>query len=83
MGFKIEKPAPDVLKCARYPRPSIPPVVSSTSFRPSVQKTIAIRARAPPNGYRSRRAQKSITVLSEVIERAPLALFDTYRTLPR
>jgi len=36
----------------------------------------------PPPRYRSRRAQKSITVLSEVIERAPLALFDTYRRCP-
>ena len=79
MGFKIEKPAPDVLKCARYSRPSIPPVVHLLSvLRPENDRDTST---GPPR-YRSRRAQKSITVLSEVIERAPLALFDTYRRCP-
>lgn len=70
MGFKIEKPASRCIKMRAIPRPSIPRSrLRPPPFGPSVQKTIAIRARA--RAYRSRRAHKSITVLSEVIERAP------------
>lgn len=73
MGFKIEKPAPDVLKCACYPCPIHPPSSRLPPFGPPFRK----RSRYERGlRYRSRRAQKSITVLSEVIERTFLALFD-------
>lgn len=58
MGFKIEKPAPDVLKCACYPCPSIPRRLvhllsalrpesdRDTSMGPGIAR-VALRSRLP------------------------------------